>query len=495
MPPRPPDPSDADALDRLRSAFEASGYTTEELRALFSEGAGEAHLEGWSNPARRRIEGKGPLGTLARLFALGLDVHADDLDAVPKADLADWVTTGVVSMHRKMARSNVLIEPVRITGPRMLLAADVPQGPRRSLFADFVPGTAGFSSQLAMMTPRRPFSRAIDIGTGQGIQAVLASEHCEQVVATDVNPRSLAFARFNLALNGIAKVDLRRGDRYDPVEGEQFNLIVSNPPVVVSPSSTVRFRDSGMPGDTISSTTTTGAADHLSPGGWAFVICQWVHVDGESWQDHVGAWVGGTGCDAWAVQLRAVDTVAHALEWLHELGKTDPSEADREFDRWMSYFDEQRIIGIGSGFVVLRKSEGDQGWYKADELDAEITVGADETIAGMFAAQDWLSAHPGAGDVLDASWRLAETASLFPGSGSNSPVLRQAAGLRHSVPITQDHAEIVSKCDGSWSLRSIFDEHWKGRGRVPSQWHEEDTETTFRQLAGAGFVVRAPESA
>ena len=64
---------------------------------------------------------------------------------------------------------------------------------------------------------RRPGEAALDLGTGCGIQALLAAKHAERVVATDVNPRALGFAAFNAALNGIETIELRDGSGFDPV--------------------------------------------------------------------------------------------------------------------------------------------------------------------------------------------------------------------------------------------------------------------------------------
>ncbi|MGH9022524.1 MAG: hypothetical protein ACRDV9_05405 [Acidimicrobiia bacterium] len=47
--------------------------------------------------------------------------------------------------------------------------------------------------------------------------AFLASRHSERVTATDVNPRALAFARFNATLNQVANVDLVEGPWFEPV--------------------------------------------------------------------------------------------------------------------------------------------------------------------------------------------------------------------------------------------------------------------------------------
>ena len=78
-------------------------------------------------------------------------------------------------------------------------------------------------------------ARALDVGTGCGVQALHATRHADAVVATDVSARALAFARLTLALNGARAVDLRQGDLLEPARGEQFDLVVSNPPFVITP--------------------------------------------------------------------------------------------------------------------------------------------------------------------------------------------------------------------------------------------------------------------
>jgi Methylase of polypeptide chain release factors len=50
------------------------------------------------------------------------------------------------------------------------------------------------SVTLASLTVRRDVASALDVGTGCGVQALLAAKHAERVVATDINERALAFA-------------------------------------------------------------------------------------------------------------------------------------------------------------------------------------------------------------------------------------------------------------------------------------------------------------
>ena len=53
-------------------------------------------------------------------------------------------------------------------------------------------------------------------------------------------------------LNGVANIEFRAGSFFEPANGEQFDLVVSNPPYVISPETELIFRDSGKLGDSVS---------------------------------------------------------------------------------------------------------------------------------------------------------------------------------------------------------------------------------------------------
>ena len=74
------------------------------------------------------------------------------------------------------------------------------------------------ATTVAQWTPRHPVRRALDLGTGCGVQALHLRTHTDQVVATDLSERALSFARVTTTLNGVA-VDLRPGSLFDPVAG------------------------------------------------------------------------------------------------------------------------------------------------------------------------------------------------------------------------------------------------------------------------------------
>ena len=136
------------------------------------------------------------------------------------------------------------------------------------------------SKAVAYTTVRRPVRTALDLGTGSGIQALLAARHAERVVGVDVNPHALALADLSQRLNGVDNVDWVEGDWFEPVDGQRFDLVVANPPVVISPDNSLLARDSAIGGEELSRQIVRGCAEHLDEGGFATVFCNWAHGEG-----------------------------------------------------------------------------------------------------------------------------------------------------------------------------------------------------------------------
>ena len=83
--------------------------------------------------------------------------------------------------------------------------------------------------RLAQIVLPIPAKAVLDVGTGCGVHAIRAAGRAGHVIATDLNPRALRFAQFNAALNGVANVEFRLGDVWEPVRGDRFDQIVANP--------------------------------------------------------------------------------------------------------------------------------------------------------------------------------------------------------------------------------------------------------------------------
>ncbi|MFT3804091.1 MAG: 50S ribosomal protein L3 N(5)-glutamine methyltransferase [Burkholderiaceae bacterium] len=81
----------------------------------------------------------------------------------------------------------------------------------------------------------QPPDSVLDLCTGGGSLAILAAHRWPEadVVGADLSADALALAAENVALHGVgARVELLRGDLFDPVGERRFDLILCNPPYV-----------------------------------------------------------------------------------------------------------------------------------------------------------------------------------------------------------------------------------------------------------------------
>lgn len=407
---------DAGVVDALGTDLRAAGYTTDEVAELLGEHAHAALGRGVWWPALRatRAADREPLAALVRLFLLGAGEPGERVaQALPTAALDGLLANGVVeAAGQGTVRAVLDIRPHGDGARDFLVASDqdaaVRSGPVRH---DHVLGIGGASVSLARAVIRTPVRRALDLGTGCGIQALHLDAHCAEIVATDTNERALALAAATARLNGMSW-DLRSGSLFEPVAGERFDLIVSNPPFVVGAGARdYLYRDSGMAGDTLCRTLIQQVGDHLEPGGTAQIMANWIVRDGTDWRDRVQKWLAGTGLHAWVVQRELADPVSYVSLWTSDAGET-PEQTARRGGLWLDWFAREGIAGVGMGLICLRAPG--PGERRAPEHVLEEITGADEAVTGpeveaFFARRGYL-ADTGDDELLAA--RLS-TAPVF----------------------------------------------------------------------------------
>ncbi|ODS41975.1 MAG: protoporphyrinogen oxidase [Candidatus Altiarchaeales archaeon IMC4] len=86
---------------------------------------------------------------------------------------------------------------------------------------------------LAENIDAKPGETVLDVGTGSGIQAIVAAKTAKSVLAVDINPKAVKLATSNAELNGVKNVEFRVSDLFENAGG-RFDLIIFNPPYVPS---------------------------------------------------------------------------------------------------------------------------------------------------------------------------------------------------------------------------------------------------------------------
>jgi ribosomal protein L3 glutamine methyltransferase len=84
----------------------------------------------------------------------------------------------------------------------------------------------------------RPTRRVLDLCTGSGCLAILAARAFRRaaVDAADISPAALAVARRNILKHHLgSRIRLLRSDLFAALEGERYDLILTNPPYVSAP--------------------------------------------------------------------------------------------------------------------------------------------------------------------------------------------------------------------------------------------------------------------
>ncbi|MGO2110063.1 MAG: DUF7059 domain-containing protein [Pseudoclavibacter sp.] len=507
-----PDASDLGRLARIRDAFVAADYTVAGVeRFLGDEAADGLHrdlLVPASIQAAAGADAEPGLSALVRLFLLAERVErdivpaADDLVAARLA--ASDAGAGADSSHlvalvdvRPYAADSGLDTWVCSDLGGVQLGARVAEGVPRPLRRDHVVGIGPATANLAQLTPRDEVERALDLGVGRGVQAIHLLSHVRHVVATDISARALEVARVNLLLAAPAlgidperldeRVSLRLGNLFEPVAGERFDLVVSNPPFVITPRSTgegasdqYTYRDGGRPGDAIVEGLVRGIDDVLAPGGVVVMLGNWEVHDGDaSWHARIEGWPGDD-VDLWIVQRERATPIEYADMWLRDAAENAELASWRQaFVAYLDDFASRRVDEVGMGMIVLRKRDDaadaagavsaigaadapgrDAGTGASgrplrlfEELTHRLEQPLGERVRGTLDRVDWLRGLTGDAALWDETLVVAgdvsEERHSRPGDEDPAAILlRQGGGYRRTYPCSTELAGFVSVCDG-----------------------------------------------
>ena len=462
---------DKSAGHTLGSAMRRLAYSEDGVVRLLGEDAYAAGRE--DVPVLDRLLPDTPLATVIRAFFLELPVPLENaVRALGDAAVNALATTGLATIDGGRLTPNGRITPV----DDLLLASDGLSSNPEEDPPDYVSTYSPTSRLCDYLTPRPRVERALDVGTGNGVHALLAARHSRRVIATDVNERALAFTELNAALNDLANVECRKGSLFDPVAGETFDLITCNAPFVVSPERRWVYRDGTFDGDEVSGHVVRGAAEHLAEGGFATMLVSWIGTDEDDPDTHPLAWVDDLPADAWILGFSDSTPLDHAARWNAHL--TGDAEAFGEaLDKWTAYIEGLGGKTVSEGAILLHRRPGGDYTVRADSVDEDDVEVADEQIQRAFAARARLDDL----DLLEARLGLPEELVVE----EESVVLE--GGTQPVVEASSLATDVIVELDGGMTLAETIELVAEHKG-VAAATLEREVVPPVRELLELGAL-------
>ena len=529
-------------MESLAEALAAVDYSQDAIHDLLGDGPFAAMARDHIVPAALRVrtllEGSGSVRSEAvrsgqrRLagavdfFLLGGSASPEALDAVLGEGAFELLRDLNLIAEAEQSdaagawRAAVDLRPhAADDGTDLWVAADLGAHQRPgALKRDHVLGVGQASLTLAQLTERRAVETALDLGTGCGIQTFHLLPHVRHITATDLSARALAFTRFNLMLNAAAlgvdpqrleeRVELLQGSLLEPVAGRSFDLIVSNPPFVITPrregerpEDWYTYRDGGLPGDQVVAQLIREIPRHLNPGGRAQLLGNWEiyesdQSDQQQWDARPRTWLS-EGTEAWLIQREQLTPEQYAETWLCDAAQNrDPQLFESTYTDYLVDFAARGVCGIGFGLIWLRRPADDAAPLRRFE---EITYPIQQLIAPFItqAVQAWdllktLDDQAFRAAHLEVAEDVTEERHQRPGAEHPGVILlREGAGLRRTEVLSTEAAGFVSACDGQLTVGQIV--HALG---ALLDWEDSQTAETLveqvRRLVERGFLTVAP---
>ncbi|MGD1090883.1 MAG: methyltransferase [Bryobacteraceae bacterium] len=404
-----------------------------------------------------RLAGRDALALAIDLFLLQGALTIDEADRLlPVSSREVLLRTALLEIDEaRLVRARASLYPV---GERLIFSDHAwPELPHPGFSAvpyNQVMAVGLDSRHLASATIRRPVNSALDLCTGSGVHALLASAHAQQVLAVDINPRAVRCTRLNAQALGLANLEAMEGDLFDPVRGERFELITANPPFVPSPVNTLLFRDGGSSGEDIQRRIVAGLPDHLAPRGMAQLVTELGERDGESITGRLREWLGSAPMDIYVLRI-----ASHAADQ-YAVGHAKGDDYGTFLDStraWAGNLRARGYVRIVSVLAAFQWSSSACGppWERMDESPPpKRSAGAE--IEDTFQAER-LARNPELRQCLEGTWlrRAGPIARLDASVLGGGAILPKARATRLGEGLSIEHEvgrveqQILDRLEGS----------------------------------------------
>jgi SAM-dependent methyltransferase len=254
------------------------------------------------------------------------------------------------------------------------------------------PGTLAFGG---LLDNGRAIGDALDVGCGAGAVALSMARHARRVVGIDINPRALAFLAINAAINDADNVEARHGDLFEPVAGEQFDLIATQPPFVPRPPGArdTTYLFGGPSGNEPVRRIVAAVPGHLRRGGRAVIVFEQA-VTAAADHDGSGEPVLGVPGELQTLVILGAEVGAEAYSIRHASAQVrrGVDEFDRRAAAMYLHLQELGIRGLSPGICVMEHRAESPAWtatlHAGTTLWNELSpITIDRLMAGNRAAR------------------------------------------------------------------------------------------------------------
>lgn len=408
-----------------------------------------------------------------------------------------FMQTGLAKKVNGSIRLQYALKPFDIEHPdgkkdRWWIASDLEQslvsGP---LPKDYVLGIGQATLSLAHFISRHPRKLSLDLGTGCGILAMLMTLFSTKVIATDISTRALGFATFNRTLAQIdpQRLELMQGSFFDPVKDYRFDLIVSNPPFVITPQELrakghYEYRDAQMEGDEVLKVLLEQSAKHLLPDGLIQMLANWEIKEENIKQDEKRAklrqWAKNVELDLWVTQRGTLNGQEYAQMWLKDSGGNLNKDFDPQdiINIYQQDFSSREVASVAFGYIAGRIKKRALPFYLMQESEQGSQAPQAKQVDTVFSVADFLAGKNQSelGKYrYECSLSLRESRIYRPGSTDILEIWLIDEAKAFKASVSPQIAAVIGACDGEYSLHQII-------VAVQGLMESQDLETEFFQV-------------
>lgn len=241
--------------------------------------------------------------------------------------------------------------------------------------------------------PDRVLDHVLDLGCGSGTCALVLAHRAKKVIGTDINPRAIALSQINAVINGIPNVEFRLGSLFEPVKGETFDLIVSQPPFVPRPAEAkgATFLYGGAHGDELALEVCHGVGNHLAANGRAVFIVEWPIYGDLTPEQRIRRTLGDAPMDVLLLHTPGTSVDEHATYYAAGIHPGLDESFERDVLERRQHLESLGIRKLHMSFTILQSADESKPFTQSISVEPlhKIRVSNDR-VNKIFAARKLL---------------------------------------------------------------------------------------------------------